>query len=212
MGVACAGNVLGRRAELHRDRDLVNQLSGGRAEDVASQNPVGLPVGQNLDHPVRSERRLRPPVPLEGEPGRLVFRAVRFQLFLGAADPRCFRMGVHDRRNDVVVHMARAARQRFRHRDALVLRLVGEHGPRGRVADDMDPLRGRAPGFVTDHESPRVGFDARIFQTQPLGDRPAARRDQNDVRGLPQLFLAAPFPVGQIQRAAGPLERPDFRA
>ena len=51
-----------------------------------------------------------------------------------------FGAGVDDAGNDVVVHVARLARQDFGERDALVLGLVGEHRPAHHVADRVDAL------------------------------------------------------------------------
>src|SRR6516225_1720585 len=49
MSVAGAGEVLRRAAELHQDRDFVNEFTRAEANNMRAENAVSRGVGQNLD-------------------------------------------------------------------------------------------------------------------------------------------------------------------
>ncbi len=77
------------------------------------------------------------------------------QLLLDLADGRHFGRGIHDARDNVVVHVAGLACNDLRDGYAFVLGLVREHGARDDVADGIDALHaggkmrsrsGRGPG------------------------------------------------------------------
>ena len=53
--VAGAGEVLGRRAEFHRDADLVDQVARHRPDDMRAEDAVGVLVGQHLDETLALE-------------------------------------------------------------------------------------------------------------------------------------------------------------
>jgi hypothetical protein len=52
MGVAGAGEVLGRAAELHQHRGLGDHGAGVGADDVHPEDPVGRGVGEHFDEAV----------------------------------------------------------------------------------------------------------------------------------------------------------------
>ena len=51
MGVAGAGDVLGRGTELHGDRRLRDHVASIGADDVHAQDAIGRSIGQDLDEP-----------------------------------------------------------------------------------------------------------------------------------------------------------------
>ena len=52
MGVAGAGQILGRAAEFHDNSGLSDDLSGVRANDMNPKDPVCFGVGQNFNEAV----------------------------------------------------------------------------------------------------------------------------------------------------------------
>ena len=191
MGVAGAGEVLGRAAELHQNRDLVDHLAGAKAHDMPAEHAVAGGVGEDLDEAVGVAHRPRPPVGGERKLADLVGDALGFQLFLALADRGDLRAGVDDVGNDAVVHVASLPRQHLGERDAFVLRLVGQHRPADDVADRIDP---RNVGGVmrVDHDLAALGLDADRLEAEALGERAPANRDQHDV-GLDRLRARRPL-------------------
>ena len=52
VAVADAGDVFGRGAQLYGDGDLLDQIPGLGADDVAAEHRVGRGVGEDLDEAV----------------------------------------------------------------------------------------------------------------------------------------------------------------
>ena len=138
MGVAGARDVLGRGAELHRDRGLRDHVAGVGADDVHAEHAVGLGVGQDLHEAVGLVVGLGAAVGGERELADVVGDAGRLQLLLGLADRGDLREGVDHVRDHVVVHVAGLAGEDFGDRDALVLGLVRQHRAGDHVADGVD--------------------------------------------------------------------------
>ena len=85
-GVAGARDVLGRAAELHRDRRLGDHVAGVGADDVHAEHAVGLGVGEDLHEAVGGEVDLGAAVGGERKLADVVGDAGRLQLLLGLAD------------------------------------------------------------------------------------------------------------------------------
>ena len=77
MGVAGAGEVLGRAAELHQDAGLVDHLAGAEADDVGAEHPVRRRVGEDLDEAVGVAHGARAAVGGERELADLVGDGLR---------------------------------------------------------------------------------------------------------------------------------------
>jgi hypothetical protein len=103
------------------------------------------------------------------------------ELLLGLADPRDLGVRVHDAWDDVVVDVAVAGLDVLDGGDALLLGLVGEHGPEGDVADALDVRRARAERGVDDDAALAVELDAGLVEVQTLGHGAAADGDEHDV-------------------------------
>src|SRR5580693_10279960 len=125
MGVAGAGDVLGRRAEFHGDRRLADHVAGVGAENVHAEHAVGLGVGQDFHESFGGQVHLGAGIGGEGKFADVVADVSSLELLLGFADGGDLRVGVDDVRNDVVVHVASLAGKDFSDRDAFLLRLVG---------------------------------------------------------------------------------------
>src|SRR5215207_1020421 len=96
MGVAGAGDVLGRRAELHRDRAFHYEVARLRPDDVDAEHPIGCRIRQDFHEAVRRAVDLGAAVGRERELADVVGDAVLFQLLLGLADGGDLRRGVDD--------------------------------------------------------------------------------------------------------------------
>ena len=83
MGMAGAGQILGRTAELHDDRHLVDDLAGLGSDNVAAEHPVAAGIGQDLDETVGRPDRLGPAIGEKREFPRLVFNAGGLQFLFG---------------------------------------------------------------------------------------------------------------------------------
>ena len=71
---------------------------------------------------------------------------------------------------------------RFRDRDPVLRRPMGEHRPRRAVADRPDVLPARAAEPVHPDEPSFVPFDPRLLETEPFGGGPASDRDHHPFR------------------------------
>src|SRR5580704_4342544 len=105
MGVAGAGDVLGRGAEFHGDRRLADHVAGVGAENVHAEHAVGFGVGQDFHKTFGGQVHLGAGIGGEGEFSDVVADVGGLELLLGFADGGDFRIGVNDVRDDVVVHM-----------------------------------------------------------------------------------------------------------
>ena len=162
MGVADAGDVLGRGLEFHRHHGFGDQLTGLRADDVHTQNLVRLGVSQDLDKPGGITQRTRPAIGQKRELPRLVGHTVGLELLLGAAHPGNLGRGVDHPRDGVEVDMTVLAGNALSHRHTFFFGLVRQHGATHHVANG--PHVGQV-GFA-------VGIDhdgATLIQCQAHG-------------------------------------------
>ena len=67
MRMAGAGDVLGRAAELHRDRRLGDHGAGIGADNVHAEHAVGRSIGEDLHEAVGGEVDLGAAIRREGE-------------------------------------------------------------------------------------------------------------------------------------------------
>ena len=116
-------------------------------------------------------------------------------LRLGGVLPHAYagdlRFGVDDRGDQVPVHVPGPARNPFRHRNAVLLRLVGEHGSGDDVADGPDSGGIGAEVAVHLHALLLVEDDAGLVQAEAVGVGPPAHGDENPVRGKLQDLAVA---------------------
>src|SRR4051812_47549929 len=85
MGVAGAGQIFRRAAELHQHRRLMDHLTGAEADDMDAEHAVALLVSQDLHETVGMQYAARAAIGGEGEFADLVVDAGLLQLFLGLA-------------------------------------------------------------------------------------------------------------------------------
>ena len=188
--MAGARQVLGRSAEFHQHRRLVDQVARALADDVDAEHPVGRLVGKDLHEAFGRQHGARPAVGGERELAGHIGDAGLFQLFLGLADRGHFRLRVDHRRDDAIVHMARLPGDPLGHRHALVLGLVRQHRALDHVAERPDAFHRGVPVVVDLDAAATVEHDAGVFETEAFRVGLAAGRHQHDV-GLQRFGIAA---------------------
>jgi hypothetical protein len=174
VGVAGAGKIFRRTAELHQHRDLVDHLARAEADDVTAEHPsVALSARIFTKPSVCSMARARP-LAVKGNFPALYYAGL-LQLLLGLADGRDFGAGVNDARDDVIVHMAMLTGDDLGYRDAFVLGLVRQHRPGDDIANGVDAWHIGAV-LVISLDFTAVGLDAKNIQAQAIrvGARPVA--------------------------------------
>src|SRR5579864_854817 len=166
MGVAGAGDVFRRSAELHGERRLADHVAGIGAENVHAEHAVGLGVGQDFDKAFGGQVHLGAGIGGEGKFADIVGDAGGFELLFGFADGGDLLISVNHVRNDVVVHMAGLAGENFGDRDAFLLRLVGQHRAGDDVTDRIDAGNVGAEVRIDDDAAAIVLVHADAFETE----------------------------------------------
>src|SRR6056297_2162091 len=192
VGVAGEGQILGRGAEFHGNANLVDQVTGHRADDMRAKNTVGFLVGQQLDEAVTGEIGLGAAIAHEGELTHLVGAARLLELCLGLADAGDLGVGVDHAGDDAIVHMAMFAGDHLGGGHAFILGLVGEHGAVNGIADGVDAVDIGAP-LVIGFDLATLGhLDAEGIEAKAIGEGFAAGGDQNGigVEGVLAVVLA----------------------
>ena len=87
VSVASASDVLGGSTVLKSEGALSNHLTSVGADNVHTEDTVGLSVGEELDETVGVGVGLGAGVGAEGEGADLVLDALRLELLLSLADP-----------------------------------------------------------------------------------------------------------------------------
>ena len=160
-------NILRRAAEFDNSHNLLNEISGIRTNNVATEDFVRLRIRQDFHEPVRIAVAPRPAIRHERKPTGFVRATCCFQFLFRFADGGDFRPGINDTRNGIVVDVARLPCEDFRDNNTFVFRFVGQHGPRDTIADGVD----------TGHVGLEMGIDLdnaarewadRLAQTAPL--------------------------------------------
>jgi hypothetical protein len=156
-GVSVRGtsNVLGRGTVLESEGALGDHLTSVRADDVHTEDTVGLGVSQELDQAVGVGVGLGARVGAEGEGADLVLDAGLLELGLVLANPSDLGVGVHDAGDCAVVDVAVVLGDVLDGGNGLLLGLVGEHGTESAVTDDAD-VRDLGAVLLVDHEAAAV--------------------------------------------------------
>jgi len=189
VGVARPGNVLAGSTVLDGQGGLGDHLAGVGADDVHTQDAVGLGIRDELDETLGLEVGLSAGVGAEGEGADAVLDARGLHVGLVLTDPGDLRVGVHDARDGTVVDVAVALLDELDHGDGLLLGLVRQHGAESAVTDDADVGNLSAVLLVNDQAALLVLLNADVLQAETLGVRSATDGDQNDI-GLERLLVA----------------------
>src|SRR5690606_32063089 len=170
---------------------------------------VGLGIGDDLDQTGRVVGRHGTATGREREDTDVDFNAFALERLLGLAYPCDFRMGVDDRRDQVVVHLRLVAGDTLGNHHALFGRLVRQHRATHHVTDSVDAGNAGCALIVDEDEAALIHVHASIGRQQIGGDRTTANRDDQLVEGLLLLtfsgreadghFLALDFGTGQAR-------------
>lgn len=189
VGVASAGNVLGGSTVLDGEGGLSNHLTGTGADDVDTENAVGLGIGDELNKTLGVEVGLGAGVGAEGEGTDIVLDTGSLNLSLSLANPSDLGVGVHDAGDGSVVDVAVAGLDIFDGGNGLLLGLVGQHGTEGAVTNDTDVGKLRAVLLVDNQAATLILLDSNLLQVQAIGVGTTANSDQDNV-GVQCLLLA----------------------
>lgn len=181
VSVAGAGNILAGSAILEGKGTLSNHLTGVGADDVNTENTVGLGVGDHLDHTLSVEVGLGAGVGAEGEGTDAVGDTGLLELLLGLANPGNLGEGVHDRGNAAVVDVAVTLLDVLNGSNGLLLGLVGKHGAEGDITNAANVGDLGAVLGVDDDTAALVLLEANVLEAETLGVGAAANSDKNDV-------------------------------
>lgn len=181
VGVGSPAYILGAGTVLQRERTFGNHLTSVGADNVDTQYPVGLGVGDELHDTVRVEVGLGSAVGAEWESADLVVDTSLLKLCLILTNPCDLWVGVHDGGDGVVVDVAVVLGQELNGSDGLFLSLVRKHGTESAVADDADVRDLGTVLGVDDQAAAVVGLQANVLETKTVGVRAAADRDKDDI-------------------------------
>ena len=118
----------------------------------------------------------------------MLFRSL-LQLLFRLSYPSNLGVGVHDRRDGVVVDVSVTGLDVLHGSDALFFGLVGEHGSKGDIADTLDSGDGSVELVINHDSAPVVDFQSNVFETKTLGVWSATNGDEDNIR-LQGLLLA----------------------
>lgn len=189
VGVTRAGNVLARSTIFDGKSGLCDHLTGAGADDVHTENAVGLGIGDELDNTLSVEVGLSTRVGAEGEGTDAVLDAGFLDLALVLANPGDFGVGVHNARDGGVVDVAVTLLDVLDGGNGLLLSLVGKHGTESAVTDNTD-VAGLGAVFLVDHQTaPVILLETGVLKSETLSVRSAADGDKNDI-SIQSLLLA----------------------
>src|SRR5262245_25366359 len=146
-----------------------------------SEHAIGFSISKDFDKPLGCQIHFCAAVRGEGKLADIVGDARGLQLFLGFPDRGDFGIRVDDVWYGIVIDVARLPDQNFRNRYTLVFRLVSQHWTRDHIADSPDARNVGRIVVINDHTRAFVQLHAKFFETEALGVRHAANRDQNDI-------------------------------
>src|SRR5690606_33654989 len=172
----------------HTDGALLNQLGRRRPHHVNAQYAVGLGIGDDLDQTGRVVGGHGTAAGSEREDTDVDLDAFALEHLLGLAYPRDFRMGVDDRRDQVVVHLRLVPGDTLGNHHALFGRLVRQHRATHHVTDGVDAGNASRALIIDEDEAALVHVHTGIGCQQVGSDRTTANRDDQLVEGL--LLLA----------------------
>ena len=172
----------------------MDQIARHRADDMRPKNAVRRFVGKDFDKSVAREIRLGAAIAHKAELTDLIIDSVFFKLLFGFADIRDLGVGVDDTGYHTIVNMRFLTRQTFGAGHAFVFGLMRQHRPVDTITKRVNARYiGLVMGVSLDL-STLGDFDTQLCQTQAVGERAAARGDQNSV-GVHRAFavVAAQF-------------------
>src|SRR5690606_128751 len=139
-----------------------------------TQYAVGLGAGDNLDEAGGIVGSHGATAGSEGEHADVDFNAFGLQLLLVLANPGGFRMGVDNRRDQVVVHLRLVTGDALGNHHALFRRLVGQHQAAYHVTDGVHARYRRSAMIIDIHIAAFVQINTGIGSQQIGSNRATA--------------------------------------
>lgn len=190
VGVAGTCDVFAACTVFNGQGSFSNHLTGVGADDVDTEDAVGLGISDEFDLTFRVEVGLCSGVGAEWEGSDSVFDAGSLDFGFVLANPGDFRVGIHDAGDSGVVNVPVALFDIFDGSDGLFFGLVGQHGTESAVTDNTD-VRSLGAIFLVNHQSTLVvSLEANIFKTEAFGVWSTSNSDEDNVR-IKGLFLAS---------------------
>lgn len=186
--MAGAANILSAGTVLDGQHTLSNHLTSVRANNVDSENTVGLLVSDELDHTLSVEVGLGAGVGSEGEGSDAVLATGSLDLLLGLANPGSLRVSVHDGRNGAVVDVAVSALDVLNGGDTLLLGLVGKHGTEGNITNGADVRDLGTVLLVNDNAATLVNLNSEVLETETLSVGTATDSNEDNI-GIKLIIL-----------------------
>lgn len=198
MGVAGSCNVLCRSLVLDGKNGRSNHLTGVRADDVNTENLVGLLLDEELDDTVGIGVSLGTRVGKEGELAHLVLHTLLLELLLVLSDPSHLGVGVDDSGDGSVVDVSMTSLDDLDSSDTLLLGLVRKHGSESGVTNALDTLAGGVVLVIDNDASALVLLDSDSLEVETAGDGSSTNGNKDDI-GI-QLSLLAALSILDIER------------
>lgn len=181
VSVAGSGNVLTGSTVLESKGTLSNHFTSVGANNVDTQETVGLRVSDHLDNTFRVQVGLSARVGAKGESTDAVGDLLGLEVLLGLADPGNLGVGVHDGGNAAVVDVAITLLDVLDNGNGLLLSFVGKHRAESGVTDtanvgDLGTVLG-----VDDYTAALVELHANVLKTETLGVGAAADSNKDNL-------------------------------
>src|SRR5690606_29230756 len=152
--------------EFHGNSHLLAKICSTWSQDVATQHTVSLGVGNNLDQTGRLVCCHRTSVDAEREGTHVVLNTFSLELLFCFTNPGQFRMGVDNKRNQVVVNLGLLANNTFGNHHTFFTALVCQHRATNQVAGSPDTRNSSRAEFVNDNKTALINFNTAVFSQQ----------------------------------------------
>lgn len=181
LTVTRPSDVLRRCTILDGQHTLGNHLTSVGTNDVNTQDPISLLIGDEFDHSFGVQVGLGPGICGEGESSDVVLLAGSFDLLLGLANPSGLGVSVHHTRDGSIVDVAISLGNVLDSGDTLLLSLVRQHSTECGVTDGTDVGNLGAVLLVNDDTAPLVNLNSDVLETETGGVRATTNSNKNNI-------------------------------
>ncbi|RMW19837.1 hypothetical protein ALO98_05348 [Pseudomonas syringae pv. tagetis] len=148
-----------------------------------TQYAIGLGIGNDLDEAAGVVGCHGTAAGRERERTDIDFNAFGLERLLGLADPGDFRVGVDNRRDQVVVHLSLVALDALDHHDAFFRGLVRQHQTTNHVTDGIDTRYAGGAVVINVDETALVQVDATVRSQQVSSNRTTTHGHDQAIEG-----------------------------
>ena len=162
-----------------------------------SQNTITALVGNHLNHTVSVIGGHGTTAGGKRERAHLVLITAGFHRLFTLTHPRHFRMGINDRRNQIIVHSGFLPGNDLGHHNALFTALVSQHGTTHNVTDGIYTGNISRTAIIDKYKATFVQINAGVRRQQIFRIRPATNGHNQLVKGK-LLFVALSVLIGNF--------------